>query len=76
MFDGLEDFGVGASWGADESLRIPTDPSAVRTATRWDVAGQAVRIHAGLEDIDDLIWDLDKSFAEVEKNRNKEAVPA
>ena len=59
LFDGLEHFGMGASWGGYESLMIPTDPSAVRTATRWDVPGQAVRIHAGLEDIDDLIADLE-----------------
>lgn len=59
MFDGFEHFGMGASWGGYESLMVPTDPSVVRTATRWDVAGQAVRIHAGLEDIDDLIADLE-----------------
>ena len=59
MFDGFEHFGMGASWGGYESLMVPTDPSAVRTATRWDVAGQAVRFHAGLEDIDDLIADLE-----------------
>ena len=59
MFDGFEHYGMGASWGAYESLMIPTDPSAVRSATRWDVAGQTVRIHAGLEDIDDLIADLE-----------------
>jgi cystathionine beta-lyase len=59
MFDGFEHFGMGASWGGYESLMIPTDPSAVRTATRWGLPGQAVRIHAGLEDIDDLIADLE-----------------
>ena len=49
---------MGASWGGFESLIIPASPKDDRTATDWDEKGQVLRVHAGLEDIDDLIDDL------------------
>ncbi|MEX0589545.1 MAG: cystathionine beta-lyase [Xanthobacteraceae bacterium] len=58
----LELFGIGASWGGYESLIIPFDCSNVRTATRWNPGGPAVRLHIGLEDPDDLIADLENGF--------------
>jgi len=58
LLDHLRFFGMGYSWGGFESLLIPTDPAHIRTATRWDVPGQAMRIHIGLEDVDDLMEDL------------------
>ncbi len=58
MLDGLELYGMGASWGGFESLILPADPRANRTATTWDDPGQLLRIHVGLEHIDDLIADL------------------
>ena len=67
MLDGLEFFGMGASWGGYESLLIPAWPEKNRTATEWDVPGQTLRIHVGLEDPDDLIADLDKGFARLNK---------
>ena len=36
FLDALELFGIGASWGGYESLAIPFDCAAMRTATRWD----------------------------------------
>ena len=62
LLDGMELFGMGASWGGYESLMIPTDPGYYRVASEWTVAGQALRIHAGLEDPDDLIADLERGF--------------
>jgi len=59
MLDGMELFGMGASWGGFESLILPTHP--IRTATKWD-AGPSLRLHAGLEDLDDLIADLTHGF--------------
>ncbi len=35
-----------------------------------------IRLSVGIEDIDDLIWDLDRGFAEVEIIRSKEAIRA
>jgi cysteine-S-conjugate beta-lyase len=63
MIDGLELFGIGASWGGFESLIIPFDCASYRTATEWRPAGPALRLHIGLEDLDDLKRDLDAGFA-------------
>ena len=63
MLDGLELFGMGYSWGGFESLILPFDPRAYRTATTWQAEGPAVRLHVGLEDVDDLKADLDAGFA-------------
>lgn len=60
--DGLEIFGMGASWGGFESLVKPGNPKAERTATSWPHDGPLLRIHAGLEDVDDLIADLEAGF--------------
>ena len=59
MMDGLKLFGMGYSWGGFESLLIPSDPSLNRSVSKWDDnGGQTMRIHIGLEDIDDLINDF------------------
>jgi len=58
FFDTLELYGMGYSWGGFESLAIPAEPRANRTAVAWDSPHQLVRIHAGLEDPDDLIADI------------------
>lgn len=62
MLDGLELYGMGASWGGFESLILPAHLEGVRTATRFQASGPVVRIHAGLEDPDDLIKDLERGF--------------
>jgi cystathionine beta-lyase len=56
-------FGMGASWGGYESLAIPFDCTRVRTATTWAPGGPTVRLHIGLEDVDDLIGDLERGLA-------------
>ncbi len=63
MLEGLELFGMGASWGGFESLVLPFDPSAYRTATTWKTEGPCVRIHIGLEDVGDIKSDLDAGFS-------------
>ena len=62
MLNGLEVFGMGCSWGGYESLCIPSDPASARSATAWAAEGPSLRIHAGLEDIGDLIADLEAGF--------------
>ncbi|MEX2452059.1 MAG: cystathionine beta-lyase [Rhodospirillales bacterium] len=62
MLDGMEYFGMGFSWGGFESLMIPTDPAPMRGTVPWPHKGPSLRIHAGLEDADDLIEDLEKGF--------------
>jgi cystathionine beta-lyase len=56
-------FGIGASWGGFESLAIPFDCTSIRTATKWLPGGPTVRLHIGLEDVEDLIGDLERGFA-------------
>jgi cysteine-S-conjugate beta-lyase len=63
MLDGLKLFGMGYSWGGFESLILPFDPSEYRTATKWKAEGPAIRLHIGLEDVDDLKADLEAGFA-------------
>jgi len=62
MIDGLDLFGIGASWGGFESLILPFDPVHIRTATRWPHKGPCFRVHAGLEAVEDLIEDLDQAL--------------
>jgi cystathionine beta-lyase len=63
MLDDLSLFGMGYSWGGFESLIIPFDPRDYRSATEWQADGPALRLHIGLEDVDDLKADLDAGFA-------------
>jgi cystathionine beta-lyase len=63
MLDGLTLFGMGYSWGGFESLIIPFNPKDYRSATQWQADGPALRLHIGLEDVDDLKADLDAGFA-------------
>lgn len=63
MLDGLSLFGMGASWGGYESLVLPFDCTTYRTATKPGFAGPTIRLHIGLEDLEDLKEDLDAGFA-------------
>ncbi|HAN62597.1 MAG TPA: cystathionine beta-lyase [Rhizobiales bacterium] len=63
MLDGLTLFGMGYSWGGFESLILPFDPADYRTATTWQAEGPALRLHIGLEDVEDLKTDLEAGFA-------------
>jgi cystathionine beta-lyase len=56
MIDGLAHFGIGFSWGGYESLLVPSDIR--RSAAPFAAEGPVIRIHAGLEDPQDLIADL------------------
>jgi cysteine-S-conjugate beta-lyase len=63
FIEALELFGIGASWGGFESLAVPTTGFVTRTAGTGGFAGPVVRLHIGLEDVDDLIADLDQGLA-------------
>ena len=62
MVEGMRLFGMGGSWGGYESLVLPVKPAAKRTATAWSAGGPTIRLHAGLEAIEDLIADLEDGF--------------
>jgi cystathionine beta-lyase/cystathionine gamma-synthase len=57
----LELFQIGVSWGGYESLVVANEGKPMD----WDEKKWFVRIYGGLENVDDLIRDLDKS---IEKN--------
>ncbi len=61
FFDSLKLFGMGYSWGGYESLIVPS--KLHRTASKFSADGPLLRIHAGLEDADDLKADLQHGFA-------------
>jgi cystathionine beta-lyase len=56
FMDNLALFGMGFSWGGYESLIVTSHTH--RTAKPFHTGGPLIRIHAGLEDADDLIADL------------------
>ncbi len=58
MVDGLVHFGIGYSWGGFESLALPVWPEKYRSAVAWAAEGPVIRLHIGLEDVDDLMSDL------------------
>jgi cysteine-S-conjugate beta-lyase len=68
MLDGMELFGMGASWGGFESLILPGHPERMRTVRPWQ-DGAILRLHAGLEDHGDLIADLERGFARLNAAR-------
>jgi cystathionine beta-lyase len=61
-------FGMGFSWGGYESLVIPFDCSEYRTATSWAPGGPTLRLHIGLEAVDDLTADLEQGFRALAKH--------
>ena len=70
MFDPMRFFAMGYSWGGFESLMIPAD--FVRTASprRKKEEGIFIRIHAGLEDYEDLKNDLAEGLDRLSAYKN------
>ncbi|VWC76669.1 Cystathionine beta-lyase [Burkholderia lata] len=58
MLDKMRLFSMGLSWGGYESLIIPFDCRSYRSATEWAHRGMSLRVQVGLEDLDDLKFDL------------------
>jgi cystathionine beta-lyase len=62
FFDSLKLFHIGLSWGGFESLILPVG-TPYRTQSHLPSRGYLVRLHAGLEHVDDLKADLDEALA-------------
>ena len=58
MVESLVLFGLGFSWGGYESLAIPVDPQLKARTHKVSYPGPLLRLHIGLESVDDLIADL------------------
>ena len=61
MVEGMSLFKMGWSWGGYESLIVPGFHLPARSTKDWP-KGVLLRLHAGLEDVDDLKDDLDEAF--------------
>jgi len=70
MLDGMDIFGMGASWGGYESLLIPARPDNYRTAVPWPKDKHVLRVHIGLEDVEDLKTDLAEGFERLNRAHN------
>ncbi|OEF27453.1 cystathionine beta-lyase [Vibrio rumoiensis] len=66
LLDTVHHFSMGYSWGGYESLILANEPSSfdnMRTVSNPHFEGTLVRLHIGLENVDDLIEDLERGFA-------------
>lgn len=58
FLDALQLFGLGFSWGGFESLVINCDPQLFGRRFKTDFGGPLIRLHVGLENVNDLKADL------------------
>lgn len=66
--DNFSLFSMAYSWGGYESLITANQPehiAAIRPQGEIDFSGTLIRLHIGLEDVNDLIADLDAGFARI-----------
>ncbi len=63
LLDGMKHFKMGYSWGGFESLILANhNVQGLRSVTKWPYKHALIRLHVGLEDVDDLIADLTEGF--------------
>ncbi|MEI6898137.1 MAG: cystathionine beta-lyase [Psychromonas sp.] len=63
LVENMTYFKMGFSWGGFESLILGVfGIDKIRTATTWNNKKPLIRLHIGLENVDDLIADLDAGF--------------
>lgn len=66
--DNFSLFSMAYSWGGFESLILPNQPehiAAIRPEGDVDFTGTLIRLHIGLENVDDLIADLAAGFTRI-----------
>ncbi len=74
LMDGLQLFKIGASFGGFESLILPATPT--RVVRPRSEPGTLIRLHIGLEALEDLIADLDAGFARLNAALSEEPAAA
>lgn len=62
MLEGMRLFKLGSSWGGYESLIVPAHPAAGPAERNAIGSGVLLRVHAGLEDVEDLLADLEQGL--------------
>lgn len=66
LVNALRLFGIGSSWGGFESLALPCDVAAARSLPNdWSQRGPVLRLHVGLEDVEDLQQDLYQAWHKI-----------
>lgn len=73
FFGQLRVFGIGLSWGGFESLMVPITPSDTLCMRGLEDAGPLIRVHAGLESVEDLVRDLQGAFDAMQRQVPAEA---
>ncbi|KGJ98429.1 cystathionine beta-lyase [Thalassotalea sp. ND16A] len=69
FLDGMSHFKMGFSWGGFESLVLAySGLNKARAESAFGYTTPVIRLHIGLEDIDDLIDDLERGFARLNSN--------
>lgn len=69
FLDHFELFSMAYSWGGYESLILANQPNEIakiRPAIERKLEGTLIRVHIGLEDVQDLIADLEKGFERIQ----------
>ncbi len=73
LLDGMKHFSMGFSWGGFESLILANEPSSfnsVRTVSNPNFSGTLIRVHIGLENVDELIADLEQGLERYSQHVN------
>ena len=65
MVDSLQYFQIGSSWGGYESLIAFNHMPVTRDRVPWTEKPFMLRVHIGLEDVEDLIADLTQGLARI-----------
>lgn len=68
FLDHFEVFSMAYSWGGFESLILANQPKEIeriRPAIERKLTGTLIRVHIGLEDVEDLIADLEAGFERI-----------
>ncbi|WP_165311614.1 cystathionine beta-lyase [Vibrio ziniensis] len=79
LLDGMKHFSMGYSWGGFESLILANEPNSfnsLRTVANPHFEGTLIRLHIGLEDVNDLIADLESGLARYNSVILEQAVTA
>ncbi|OLQ88120.1 cystathionine beta-lyase [Vibrio panuliri] len=66
LLDGMKHFSMGYSWGGFESLILANEPNSfdrLRSVSHPHFDGTLIRLHIGLENVDELITDLEAGLA-------------
>lgn len=68
FLESCELFTMAYSWGGFESLILANQPqeiARIRPAVQRSLSGTLIRVHIGLEAVEDLIADLENAFAQI-----------